>query len=122
MRSFSLGFSFNLVGNHVFNDQVSKRSSPFQLWIAWSLSGPSGPSATSPAVKDTPFGHVWSNWSHSLGAALVPRPSRERNARSESAAPKRRRREEVGEVKEGDAVNREKMQQPRSSKVSGKYL
>lgn len=57
-----------------------------------------------------------------MGAALVPRPSRERNARSESAAPKQKRREEVEEVKEGDAVNREKMQQPRSSKVSGNDL
>lgn len=107
-----------------------ERSSPFQPSTAWCLSGPSGPSATSPAVKDTPFGPVWSNWSRSLGAALVPRPSRGRNARSESAGTKRRRREEVEveveneeeEEREGDAVNREEMQRSRSNKVGGNDL
>ena len=92
---------------------------------AWCLSGPSGRSATSPVVKDTPFGPVWSNWSRSSAAALVPRPSRGRNARSGSAGRKQRRREEEEEEeaeeeeRDGDGVNREEIQQWRSSRQVG---
>ncbi len=103
--------------------------SSFQLSTAWSLSGPNGQSATNPAVKDTPFGHVWSNWSRSSGALLVPRPSRGRNARSGSAGRKQERREEEEEEeeeeveeREGDEVNKEEMQWPRSSQVGGNNL
>lgn len=97
--------------------------SSFQPLTAWSRSGPSGRSATSPVVKDTPFEPVWLNWSRSLGAVLVPRPSRGRNARSGSAGQKWRRREEVQEEeREVDEVNREEMQRQRSSQVGGNNL
>ena len=56
-----------------------------------------------------------------MGAALVLRPSRGRNARSESVETKPRRKEEV-EGRDGGAVNKEKMQQLRSSKVGWNLL
>lgn len=81
--------------------------SSVQLSTAWSQSGRSGQSVTSPAVKDTPSAPGWSNWSRSSGAALVLRPSRGRNARSGNAGRKPMKTEEG---RGGDGVNWEKIQ------------
>lgn len=77
---------------------------PIQLLTAWSLIGLSGTSATSPAVKATPSGLAWSSWSHSLGVAPVQKPSKGRDAKSESVEQKQRRRKEEVEKREGDTV------------------
>ena len=107
---------------------LSSFSSSIQPSTAWCLSGRSGQSATSPAVKDTPSGPAWSNWSLNSGAALVPKPSRGRNARLGSAGQKRRRREEeeeeeevVVEARGEEGANREKMQPWKNRQVGGDY-
>lgn len=60
---------------------------------AWSQSGRSGPSATSPVGKDTPFVPGWSNWSRTSGEELVLRPSRGRSASSGNALERERKAE-----------------------------
>lgn len=72
----------------------------FQLLTAWSLTGLSGTSATSPAVKVTPSELAWSSWSHSLGVPPVLKPFKEKDAKSESVKQKQRRRKE--KVKESE--------------------
>lgn len=55
-----------------------------------------------------------------MGALLVPRQSRGRGVRSENVAPKREEIKEVEKKEEergGGVVNREKLQELRSSKV-----